>query len=102
MFKIGSQTQLALTLLANRGPMDAGTFGADLWRGRKRKRVISSNGGGDYAAQCFLGRLRKLGLARTTSEDEGSSRWEITQKGRVELARAVHGKWVKDREQVAQ
>ena len=87
MIKAGSQTYSALVILANGGPMDAGTFGADLWRNRKRGRVSSVNGGGDYAAQCFLGRLRKLGLARTTDDNEGSSRWEITPKGRAELVR---------------
>lgn len=84
MIKMGSQTYRALVILAGRGPMAAGDFGGDLWLGQKRGRTVSSNGGGDYAAQQFLGRLRKLGLVRTARETDawrGSSRWEITPEG---------------------
>lgn len=43
-------------------------------------RGVSSNGGGDYAAQMLLGRLKKAGLVEH-APSEGSSRWCITRKG---------------------
>jgi hypothetical protein len=58
--------------------MTAGELGAELWP--HRTAGVSSNGGGDYAAQMLLGRMRKAGLVRTT-RDPGSSRWELTTKG---------------------
>lgn len=64
--------------------MAAGEFGGELWRSLKRGRTVSSNGGGDFAAQQFLGRLRKLGFVRVaneTAEWRGASRWEITSEG---------------------
>lgn len=88
--KVGSITYRALVILVGRSPISADMFGAYLWRGKKRGRVTSSNGGGDYAAQMFLGRLRKRGLARLHPDSyEGSSRWEATTKGRQTLAKAL-------------
>ena len=60
--------------------MTAGEVGAKLWPTRT-KSGVSINGGGDYAAQMLLGRMRRAGLVRTT-RDPGSSRWELTLKGR--------------------
>lgn len=61
--------------------MAACELGAALWPDRTGRRWVSSSGGGDYAAQMLLGRMRKIGLVRTTS-DPGSSRWELTARGR--------------------
>lgn len=85
---VGSMIYNALVILVGRGPMSADDFGGDLWAGKKRGRTTSSGGGGDYAAQMFLGRLRKLGYAQTL-HTEGSSRWEATPAGRNALAAAL-------------
>ena len=52
-------------------------------------RGVSVNGGGDYAAQMLLGRLKKAGLVEY-APSEGSSRWRLSTKGRNE-ARALNG-----------
>jgi hypothetical protein len=54
--------------------------GAVIWPVRVG-HTVAAQGGGDYAAQMLLGRLRKQGLARTLNTD-GSSRWSLTTKGR--------------------
>ncbi len=72
--------------------MTAIELGAALWPDRTGRRGQSICGGGDYAAQMLLGRMRKLGLVRTT-HDPGASRWELTLNGhRVAdlVAIAVH------------
>lgn len=86
--KVGSMIYNALVILTGRGPMSADDFGGDLWRDKKRGRTTSSGGGGDFGAQMFLGRLRRLGFAQTT-HDPGSSRWEATGAGRNALAAAL-------------
>jgi hypothetical protein len=53
----------------------AGELGSYLWP-KRRGRAVSSNGGGDYAAQMLLGRLRKKGLVYVL-RGEGSSRWSV-------------------------
>jgi hypothetical protein len=60
--------------------------GAVIWANKKRGRTSSANGGGDYAAQMLLGRMRKAGLVRTI-HSEGSSRWEVTALGLAEEAK---------------
>lgn len=60
--------------------MPASELGAKMWPGHEG-RPSSVHGGGRYAAQMLLGRMRKSGLVRTT-DDPGSSRWELTAKGR--------------------
>lgn len=88
--KVGSMTYRALVVLVGRGPISADMFGAYVWRGKKRGKTSSSGGGGDYGAQMFLGRLKKLGFARLARESfEGASRWEATEAGRNELAKAL-------------
>lgn len=73
----------ACRFLSASGPQSADMVGSILWRDRKRGRVSSSNGGGDYAAQMLLGRMRKAGLVRhARSEGRGSTRWEVTALGR--------------------
>ena len=47
-------------------------------------RGVSVNGGGDYAAQMLLGRLKKAGLVEYASS-EGSSRWRLSTKGQNEV-----------------
>jgi hypothetical protein len=93
VISIASQTYQALALL-EREPMVASAFGAELWRHRARGRTVSANGGGDYAAQCFLGRLRKRGLVETDKSPAGSmvSIWTLTPAGRraLQLAREKH------------
>lgn len=76
----------ACRYLAANGPQSADDVGAIVWKGKKRGRVTSSGGGGDYAAQMLLGRMRKAGLVRTINS-EGSSRWEVTALGRAEAAK---------------
>lgn len=60
-----------------RAGVAAGLVGAAVWPGPRRGHVVSSNGGGDYAAQMLLGRLRRRGLVRTL-HTEGSSRWVLS------------------------
>ncbi len=60
--------------------MAADELGAELWPDRTGRCGHAITGGGDYAAQMLLGRMRKAGLVRTT-HDPGSSRWELTTKG---------------------
>jgi hypothetical protein len=67
--------------LAEHGPTAASTLGAVIWRDRPRGHVVSSNGGGDYAKQMLLGRMRRAGLV-CTIDSEGSSRWDVTPRGR--------------------
>lgn len=62
-----------------RGPLAAGLVGQAVWPNRTNVG-IANHGGGDYAAQMLLGRLRKRGLVETTMT-EGSSRWQLTMKG---------------------
>lgn len=88
-----SATQRALTALdavkysSSRG-MDAGMVGCYVWPDRDPRmgRGVATGGGGDYAAQMLLGRLRKRGLVRTLVT-EGSSVWAITAAGITELRR---------------
>jgi hypothetical protein len=49
-------------------------------------RGVSSNGGGDYAAQMLLGRLKKAGLVEH-APSEGSSRWRLSEEGLREVRR---------------
>lgn len=59
----------------------ASIVGAIVWPNRT-KRGAANHGGGDYAAQMLLGKLRKQGLVQTTHHS-GSSRWALTAKGRL-------------------
>lgn len=60
--------------------------GAAVWPDRELRggRGVSVNGGGDYAAQMLLGRLKKAGLVEHASS-EGSSRWRLSPKGLREV-----------------
>lgn len=59
-----------------------GEVGGAVWPDRDLRggRGVSHNGGGDYAAQMLLGRLKKAGLVEHASS-EGSSRWRLSAKG---------------------
>lgn len=64
-------------------------IGARLWPNR-RSRGCAVQGGGDYAAQMLLGRMRKAGLVRV-AHGEGSSQWELTATGRERLRALADG-----------
>lgn len=92
----------ALTYL-RRSESSAGMVGAHLWPER-RSRGTAVQGGGDYAAQMLLGRLRKKGWTRVAA-GEGSSVWEITSIGIRDLSvertrrsmresEATKGEWI--------
>jgi hypothetical protein len=73
----------ACRYLAANGPATADMVGAVVWKGKKRGKTTSMGGGGDYAAQMLLGRMKKAGLVRH-SQGEGSTRWEVTPLGHAE------------------
>lgn len=82
-------TDRVLTYLFSHGPADCFSVGAAAFPDRDRVRV-ANGGGGDYAAQMFLGRLKKRGLVRLASS-VGSSRWQLTAAGE----KRVHEVWRK-------
>jgi hypothetical protein len=49
-------------------------------------RISANGGGGDYAAQMLLGRLKKAGFVEH-APSEGSSRWRLSAKGLREVHR---------------
>lgn len=76
----------ACRYLAANGPQSADMVGTIVWKGKKRGRVTSSGGGGDYGAQMLLGRMKKAGLVRH-ARSEGSTLWEVTELGRKEATK---------------
>jgi hypothetical protein len=77
-------TERALVILLNEWRADregvaADLLGAKLWPDRTG-RISAPHGGGDYAAQMLLGRMKKAELVQH-SASAGSSRWQLTQKG---------------------
>jgi len=81
-------TQRALLCLHKGGynGVSSGEVGEAVWPDRVIHfgRGVSSNGGGDYAAQMLLGRLKKAGLVEYALS-EGSTRWCLSTKGRREV-----------------
>lgn len=78
----------ALRALAALSPLPAVEVGRKVWGDRRRGPIVAPHGGGDYAAQMLLGRLRKHGLVRTTIDSwAGCSLWELTEKGREAVPR---------------
>jgi hypothetical protein len=79
-----STSSRVLRYLLVNGPSTASIIGATVWRDVVRHGPIyaRSNGGGDYAMQCLLGKLRKKDLVRVVHDDGRTSRWEITVEGR--------------------
>ena len=86
-------TQRALLCLYDGGynGLSSGEVGSAVWPDRVITFGcgVSSNGGGDYAAQMLLGRLKKAGLVEYASS-EGSTRWCLSTKGRDKV-RALNG-----------
>ena len=78
-------TQKVVLFLHKHGPSASIEVG-DVLENRSGRRV-SASGGGDYAAQMLLGRMRKAGIVRVGNY-EGSSRWELTLAG-LQLARKL-------------
>jgi hypothetical protein len=76
----------ACRYLAANGPATADMVGAVVWKGKERGKTTSMGGGGDYASQMLLGRMKKAGLVRH-APSEGSTRWEVTPLGRAEAAK---------------
>ena len=74
-------TQRVLRFLLKHGPSDCSTIGTVI--DNRHGRISAATGGGDYATQMLLGRMRKAGLVRTIVS-EGSSRWDVTSRGRQE------------------
>lgn len=62
----------------------ADIVGNAVWPGRKG-RICAVTGGGDYAAQMLLGRLRKRGLVSSRKPDAGATRWHLTRAGQDAL-----------------
>ena len=75
--------ELAIIYLAG-GPRVAWMIGEHLWPDRKGA-IVAAKGGGDYAAQMLMGRMRKAGIVRARKMNVGATELEITDKGR-ELA----------------
>lgn len=77
-------------LFSSGGSAGVGCFdvGNAVWPERvvRGGRGVSSNGGGDYAAQMLLGRLKKTGLVEY-APSTGSSRWRLSEKGLREVHR---------------
>lgn len=72
-------TDRVLQYLLKHGP--SGCFEVGTCIDNRRGRISSVNGGGDYAAQMLLGRMRSAGLVRDDGST-GSTRWELTPAGR--------------------
>jgi hypothetical protein len=79
--EIGPLSLRALQYLVENGPSAADMVGIYVWAGKERGRVTSSGGGGDYAAQMMLGRLKAAGLVEH-AHTEGATRWVVTSRGR--------------------
>ena len=81
-------TQRALLCLYDGGynGLSSGEVGGAVWPDRVITfgRGVSSNGGGDYAAQMLLGRLKKAKLVEY-APGEGSTRWRLSTKGRDQV-----------------
>lgn len=74
----------ALVALASLGKDGAssGDFGGAYFGKDRKSKGTSMGGGGDYAAQMLLGRLKKKGLVRHSMRFcEGSTVWELTATG---------------------
>ncbi len=83
--------QRALMYLFSSGGHDGVScfdVGNKVWPDRvvRGGRGVSVNGGGDYAAQMLLGRLKKAGLVEH-APSEGSTRWRLSAKGLREVHR---------------
>lgn len=75
-------TLRVLGYLAKHGPSGCSDVGTVI--DNRRGRVSAVQGGGDYAAQMLLGRMKKAGLVRQAASD-GSTLWELTPAGHAAL-----------------
>jgi hypothetical protein len=75
-----STTDRVLRYLSDRGPSGCADVGTAIKNRTGTRGGVSSNGGGDYAAQMLLGRLKKAGLVEHAPSD-GSSLWRLTAAG---------------------
>jgi len=86
----GEISRRVLTYLRTVGSEGVSCFevGSAAWPDREIRggRGVSSNGGGDYAAQMLLGRLKKEGLVEQ-APSPGSTKWRLSTKGRVMLGK---------------
>jgi DNA-binding transcriptional regulator PaaX len=67
--------------------LTASDLGGEVWPERTG-RIVASQGGGDYAAQMLLGRMRKAGLVRVQASSI-TSVWELTGAGKQRAIRAM-------------
>jgi hypothetical protein len=76
---------------AGRDGVSCFDVGNAVWPDRPLRggRGVSVNGGGDYAAQMLLGRLKKANLVEH-APSRGSSRWRLTVEG-LRAARRMIG-----------
>jgi hypothetical protein len=67
---------------AGRAGVSCFDVGSAVWPDRvvRSGRGVANGGGGDYAAQMLLGRMKKAGLVEH-APSEGSSRWRLSQGG---------------------
>lgn len=72
-------TQRVLLYLFTHGVCSADAVGTVISPNSTRKRS-PNGGGGDYAAQMMLGRMKSAGLV-CHAFSEGSALWELTPKG---------------------
>lgn len=78
----GSAAHLMLVALSTSSELSAGECGIAGWPGTVRK--TPTNGGGDMAAQMWLGRMKSHKLVEH-APSVGSSMWRITYAGRTVL-----------------
>lgn len=81
-------SQRALMFLWSHGDAAACEVGAAVWPERvvRPGRGVATGGGGDYAAQMLLGRLKKDRLVEH-ARSEGSTRWRLSESGLREVHR---------------
>lgn len=84
MIVTASQRALIYLKKVDREGASCFDVGGAVWPDRTG-RIASASGGGDYAAQMLLGRLRKAGLVEY-APSEGSTQWRLSSKGRDEAA----------------
>ena len=88
MFTASQRALMYLYDHAGRDGVSCFAVGNAVWPGRTIRggRGVSVNGGGDYAAQMLLGRLKKARLVEH-ARSEGSSRWRLSTDGLREVRR---------------
>lgn len=74
------RTLVRLMCDVTRDGIVASVLGPYVFGTERNGRVASVNGGGDYAMQMLLGRMRKRGLVRVLP-GPGASRWTLTAAG---------------------